>query len=304
MISGIYKINFPNQKSYIGLSCNIKQRIKDHNNDAKNPKYPVHKAIKKYFGQITLSENVEILEEIDPSNREYMQEREKYWIDFYHTYLDENKGYNLTPGGDGASPGINNFSAKLNQESLDQIYDLLLNSNYYIYQIAELFLISSEAISRINNGKSYFNKALNYPLRENTKFKKGHFVEKGCKNHLSKLNEIQIDEIYKLLELSNLSLQQIAQQYNISYTIISMINRGLRYNKNNYSYPIRKRNKGNEKIDKDTLTLILNDIENSKISLAKIAEKYMVSKDTIYRINKGETYYQENITYPLRKNKQ
>ena len=83
-----------------------------------------------------------------------------------------------------------------------------------------------------------------------------------------------------------------------------MINRGLRYNKNNYSYPIRKRNKGNEKIDKDTLTLILNDIENSKISLAKIAEKYMVSKDTIYRINKGETYYQENITYPLRKNKQ
>ena len=160
MISGIYKINFPNQKSYIGLSCNIKQRIKDHNNDAKNPKYPVHKAIKKYLGQITLSENVEILEEIDPSNREYMQEREKYWIDFYHTYLDENKGYNLTPGGDGASPGINNFSAKLDQESLDQIYDLLLNSNYYIYQIAELFLISSEAISRINNGKSYFNKVL------------------------------------------------------------------------------------------------------------------------------------------------
>ena len=52
------------------------------------------------------------------------------------------------------------------------------------------------------------------------------------------------------------------------------------------------------------MTLILNDIENSKISLAKIAEKYMVSKDTIYRINKGETYYQENITYPLRKNKQ
>ena len=301
MLSGIYKINFPNQKSYIGLSCNIEQRIKSHNNSAKNPKYPVHKAIKKYFGQITLSENVEILEEIDSSNREYMQEREKYWIDFYRTFLDKEQGYNLTPGGDGASLGINNFSAKLDQESLNQIYDLLLNSNYYIYQISELFLISPEAVSKINNGKSYFNENLTYPLRESTKFKKGRFVEKGCKNHLSKLNEAQVDEIYKLLELSNLSLYQIAQQYNISYTIISMINRGLRYNKNNYEYPIRKGNKGNEKIDRDTLLLIINDIENSKISLAKIAEKYMVSKDTIYRINKGETYYQKNTIYPLRK---
>lgn len=32
-ISGIYKINFPNGKSYIGLSNNILRRIKEHNND-------------------------------------------------------------------------------------------------------------------------------------------------------------------------------------------------------------------------------------------------------------------------------
>ena len=40
--SGIYKINFPNGKSYIGMSVDIENRIKEHNNDALNPKYPVH----------------------------------------------------------------------------------------------------------------------------------------------------------------------------------------------------------------------------------------------------------------------
>lgn len=42
--SGIYKINFPNGKSYIGLSNNIARRLKEHNNEAKigTNKYPVH----------------------------------------------------------------------------------------------------------------------------------------------------------------------------------------------------------------------------------------------------------------------
>lgn len=32
-ISGIYKINFPNGKSYIGRAVDIKSRIKEHNYD-------------------------------------------------------------------------------------------------------------------------------------------------------------------------------------------------------------------------------------------------------------------------------
>lgn len=301
MLSGIYKINFPNGKSYIGLSNNIQARIAEHNRDAKNPVLPVHKAIKKYYGQIELNKNVEILEIINPSQRDLMQEREKYWINYYHTFLDKTKGYNLTPGGDGASNGVNNFSAKLNQDQLNQIYNLLLNSDYYIYEIAELFSISSEAISKINTGKSYYNQELQYPLRIDTKFKTNHFVEKGCKNHLSKLNDKQVNEIYHLLKTSNFSLKEIAKMYNISYTVISMINRGLRYNNDNYIYPIRKENKGNMKFDDNLLNLIINDIKNSKDSLAKIAKKYSVSKDTIYRINRGENYFQEDITYPIRK---
>jgi len=32
-LSGIYKINFPNGKSYIGKAVDIKRRIKEHNYD-------------------------------------------------------------------------------------------------------------------------------------------------------------------------------------------------------------------------------------------------------------------------------
>lgn len=69
--SGIYKINFPNGKSYIGLSNNIARRLKEHNTDAKTEAddYPVHEAIRKY-GPAILFYNVEILEYIMPLDRE------------------------------------------------------------------------------------------------------------------------------------------------------------------------------------------------------------------------------------------
>lgn len=33
IVQGVYKINFPNGKSYIGISNNILRRIHEHNND-------------------------------------------------------------------------------------------------------------------------------------------------------------------------------------------------------------------------------------------------------------------------------
>ena len=62
-ISGIYKIVFPNNKIYIGLSSNIKKRLTAHNKT--NDDLPVHRAIKKY-GKIS-EKNVEILEIVNES---------------------------------------------------------------------------------------------------------------------------------------------------------------------------------------------------------------------------------------------
>ena len=100
-ISGIYKINYPNGKSYIGLANDIKRRMSEHN----RPKYDKNSwmpacdlAILKY-GKIT---EIEILERIPADKRDLMSERERYWISYYHTYIKDPlcNGYNLTPGGE------------------------------------------------------------------------------------------------------------------------------------------------------------------------------------------------------------
>lgn len=300
--SGIYKINFPNGKSYIGLSNNIARRLKEHNNEAKigTNKYPVHQAITKY-GPAILFYNVQILEYIMPLDRMQLIEREKYWISYYNTYLDKDKGYNLTPGGDGSAAGIYNHQAKFNEVSINEIYDLLINhTNVLIKDIAQKYSISEMAISEINNGKRYYNPELIYPLRPGTKFKIGQNVPKGVDNHQAKLNQKQIDEIYELLANSNISLKDIANKYKISYTVISAINRGLRYNYSNFNYPIRQSINGNSKFDIEQLQLIINDIQNTNLSLKDISQKYSVSYDTIRRINKGETYKMSYLIYPLR----
>ena len=293
-ICGIYKINFPNNKSYIGKAVDIKDRMKDHNSP--NSQQIVDKAIRKYFGKIV---TIEILERVnDKTDISLLNEKEKYWIAFYHTYEDKDKGYNLTPGGDGAATGVNNVSAKLSQKELNEIYDLLLNSDLFIYQIAEKYNISKESISDINCGKRYFNDKLNYPLR---KPKSG--IKKGVENHLSKFSQEEIDEIYDLLEKHNeYSLQEIAEKKNVCYGTISKINRGLEYSKENYIYPIRKRS-ANCKLSIKEIDEIYELLKETNLSLKKIGSLYNVSQDTIIRINKGITYNKENYIYPIRKKK-
>lgn len=68
---GIYKINFPNNKSYIGLSIDIKRRMQEHNSPSEN-KTPCDKAINKY-GKIT---EIEILEFVN--DKDLLGEKEIY----------------------------------------------------------------------------------------------------------------------------------------------------------------------------------------------------------------------------------
>jgi group I intron endonuclease len=56
-VCGIYKINFPNGKIYIGQSVDIKRRIMEHNTPSA-AKTPCDKAINKY-GKIV---EIELLE--------------------------------------------------------------------------------------------------------------------------------------------------------------------------------------------------------------------------------------------------
>ena len=96
---GIYQItNLINGKKYIGQSNNIKKRWNEHKfwaTHADENNFYIYRAMKKYG-----LENFEfsVLEECP---KDQLNEREEYWIQYYHTYVHDNQcnGYNLTPGG-------------------------------------------------------------------------------------------------------------------------------------------------------------------------------------------------------------
>ena len=92
MLGKIYKItNKINGKVYIGQTTkSLKERFQKHCwNTGKTDLYhfnmAIKKAIKKY-GKNNFT--IELIEEI---NKEYLDEREVFWISYYDSY---NKGYN------------------------------------------------------------------------------------------------------------------------------------------------------------------------------------------------------------------
>ena len=95
----IYKItNNVNGKSYIGQTIqNYKERFYQHcaiKCSKKVSDMAIHKALRKY-GKANFT--LEVIEEVDADN---LNEKERYWINYYDSY---NNGYNSTLGGQGGA---------------------------------------------------------------------------------------------------------------------------------------------------------------------------------------------------------
>ena len=109
-MSKIYKItNDINNKIYVGkTSRSLEERFAEHCSDRKragSENRPLYRAMNKYGIEHF---SIDLIEECQP---ELENERESYWIGFYHGY---DEGYNATRGGDGLC--IYNY---------DKIYKLL-----------------------------------------------------------------------------------------------------------------------------------------------------------------------------------
>lgn len=116
---GIYKIeNLINGKKYIGQSVDVHARLLDHKRVNERPlstvqhKYPLYRALKKY-GLENFS--YELIEEC---KKEELDDKEIYWIAYYHTYINDPQcnGYNLTMGGAG--------NRQITQEEIDNFIEL------------------------------------------------------------------------------------------------------------------------------------------------------------------------------------
>ena len=104
MIYGIiYKVTFPNEKVYIGQTKKtLEQRKNQHfrylnKKKPSNRNYVLYRAFEKYGFNNTKWEIIDNAE-----NEKELNEKEKYWINYYKSYVKfaETNGYNLTLGGD------------------------------------------------------------------------------------------------------------------------------------------------------------------------------------------------------------
>ena len=131
MKSGIYMFtNKINGKKYIGQSVDCYRRFLEHKRAAypeiysskgeRDSNVPIHLAFQKYG-----FENFDYLV-IEECSKEKLNEREKYWINFYDS-TNKEKGYNISEGGQDivGAKGENHSQAKLTQEEVREIKNLL-----------------------------------------------------------------------------------------------------------------------------------------------------------------------------------
>ena len=156
-ICGIYKItNLQNQHCYIGQSRNIINRWKDHQITAHNPdnncyNYPLYRAFRKYG-----LENFQF-EIIEKCSMDILNEREQYWIKHYNPEYNQTIGkeYNIVP-------------QKLTYEQVQEIQQILIKDvegKISHKELGERFGVSGrDTIRDINNGRTWYNSDLNYPL--------------------------------------------------------------------------------------------------------------------------------------------
>ena len=187
----IYKINYPNGKSYIGFSADLKRRMQEHNTPSRNQ--ACDKAIQKY-GRIT---EIEILEFITDISQ--MEERERYWIAFYDTYKNKEKGYNLTPGGDGSQQlGEDSPKAKLTNEDVYNIRKrrFLKERKKDVYKDYES-KISFTGFENIWLGKGYPTIGQEFLIEINSISRQeySHIANDGLNNGRAKMTLEQIREI-------------------------------------------------------------------------------------------------------------
>ena len=93
--SGIYKItNLDTERAYIGRSTDVKKRLTEHVKGAFNIATIADQEIHRVMGHEGIDKfSFEILEKVE---KDKLNEREKYWIDFYQT---QSYGYNQNKGG-------------------------------------------------------------------------------------------------------------------------------------------------------------------------------------------------------------
>ena len=228
-----YKKKDEDKIVYVGQTVNLNNRHYRHfkidpwDNCLKEYNYPLSRGIRKYgedaYELIILEKNLK---------KEKMNEREKYWIEYYDTYYN---GYNQSLGG--SAPVM----VKHDEEEIDNVIKLLKDTNKTFQEIANECNISLTHVYNINTGQRRRRDDLIYPIRSNK--------EKGTKG--LKFSQEECKEIHEFI-INNPSekITKIAEKFNCSVWVINQIIKGATkaYRLEEYNYPLRtsKQNQANK----------------------------------------------------------
>ena len=159
-------------------------------------------------------------------------------------------------------------------------------------------LVENDDENKINELEIYYIEKFNtYGENRYNASKGGEFGYSG-RIYESKIDKDLANIINDLK--NNISIKKIAEKYNISYSYVSDINNGTRLRQENETYPLQLSR------EKQILLLypqIIDELKNSILSMAKIAQKYGIHKDTVSKINLGKTQQAHlfNNVFPIRK---
>lgn len=297
-IIGIYKLNFPNGKSYIGQSVNIKKRVQEHNQrarkiDSDREIQVCEKAIRKY-GEI---DTFIILEE--GLDKEQLDKKEKYWISYYNT-TNKNFGYNLLDYGDvSGRRDFDHYNSSVSEELLEEIILTILNNpKKSLKQIGIEYGLSQNIMVKINQGRGYINQKYQYPLRDSSL---KDYAKKDFEDYFETEKDILI---LKDAILYNwwLSLEEdIPKQFNLPKKIVRGINHGILFSEyGDYSYPIRGKNVRPNGLTKADIENILDQLKNTSLSMTAIGKQYNRGRDFISNVNQGKSLPIKDYKYPAR----
>lgn len=181
---GIYSItNKINNKRYIGQSIHIEIRWMQHKQPSSRSL--IGKAIQKYGLDNFI---FEVLEECPADS---LDEKEEYYINYYNSVVPN--GYNIEEKVDGKSFYYTFFT----KETLLEIIKDLSEDKLLLSEIAEKYDLSNRTISRINNGYSYYNSNISYPVRKTILSEPYYCVDCGKKIWRGATRCKQCQDIYQ-----------------------------------------------------------------------------------------------------------
>ena len=279
-LKDIYVIkNNRNNKAYVGQSDNPMRRWMTYmwnSSGMSEGLQLIERAIKKHG---ICNFTFQIVEK----GVENFNERESYWISFFNSKTPY--GYNVGDGGAGHGVSTKNPLAKINEDQLNAIYHDLLYSDIPMNQLSKkIGYDSASVISEINHGKRHRREGYEYPLRE-------------CSISEPKFKRL----VYSIKHELEKTFDEIADEYNIKRGSMHHINKGLIHRRDWVSYPIRSREHILDTNKKYQLQLAVKEmLLTTMLTFEEIAKKAGCGKHYVYKLNRGERWFDSSLQYPLR----